>query len=174
MSLKEYRKSRTMGGVAPNSQSKAAVAEAAWRAIFDFIVATAPERNRAIGESGLTPNDARALTSLSQKPGRTMGALAEEWKCDASTATWIVDRLEAKGLAARQPHPTDRRVTLVVLTPLGARTKSRQMEKVYVPPKELLELDIADLVRLRDAVAKLPIPEPNAGRVVVARTRRRT
>lgn len=174
MSLKEPGKSRTMGGMASNSQTKAAVAEAAWRAIFDFIVATAPERNRAIGESGLTPNDARALASLSQKPGRTMGALAEEWKCDASTATWIVDRLEAKGLAARQPHPTDRRVTLVVLTPLGVRTKARQMEKVYVPPQELLELDLADLVRLRDAAAKLPLPEANDSRAVVAaRTRRR-
>lgn len=158
--------------MASNSQAKAAVAEAAWRAIFDFIVATAPERNRAIGESGLTPNDARALTSLSQKPGRTMGSLAEEWKCDASTATWIVDRLEAKGLAARKPHPTDRRVTLVVLTRLGVRTKARQMENVYVPPKELLELDLADLVRLRDAAAKLPLPEASRA-VVAARPRRR-
>ncbi len=145
-----------MAGMDPNSQTKAAVAGEAWRAIFDFIVATAPERNRAIGESGLTPNDARALSSLSQKPGRTMGSLAEEWKCDASTATWIVDRLEAKGLAGRRSHPTDRRVTLVVLTTLGVRTKARQMERIYVPPKELLELDLADLVRLRDAVAKLP------------------
>jgi DNA-binding MarR family transcriptional regulator len=159
--------------MAPSAQTKAAVAEEAWRAIFDFIVATAPERNRAIGESSLTPNDARALTSLSQKPGRTMGSLAEEWKCDASTATWIVDRLEAKGLAARRPHPTDRRVTLVVLTPLGVRTKARQMAKVYVPPKELLELDLADLVRLRDAVAKLPLPGANLAAVNPGPTRRR-
>jgi DNA-binding MarR family transcriptional regulator len=160
--------------MAANAQTKAAVAEQAWRAIFDFIVATAPERSRAIGEAGLTPNDARALSGLGQKPGRTMGSLADEWKCDASTATWIVDRLEARGLAARKPHPTDRRVTLVVLTPLGVRTKARQMEKVYVPPKELLELDLADLVRLRDAVAKLPFTGGNSGRAVVAlRSRRR-
>jgi DNA-binding MarR family transcriptional regulator len=146
-----------MTRTARNSQTKAAVAAEAWRAIFDFIVATAPERNRAIGESTLTPNDARALQSLSQKPGRTMGSLAEEWKCDASTATWIVDRLEAKGLAERRSHPTDRRVKLVGLTSVGARMKTRQMERVYIPPRALLGLDLADLVTLRNAVAKLPI-----------------
>ena len=146
-----------MTSVARNSQKKAAVAAEAWRAIFDFIVATAPERGRAIGESGLTPNDARALQSLSQKSGRTMGSLADEWKCDASTATWIVDRLEAKGLAERRAHPTDRRVKLVGLTPRGMRIKVSQTAHAYVPPRALLQLDIADLVALRNAVVKIRI-----------------
>lgn len=122
---------------------------------MDFIIATAPERNRAIGESGLTPNDARSLLTLRHTPGRTMGSLAEEWKCDASTATWIVDRLEAKDLAERRPHATDRRVKLVALTPLGLRALAKQKEKSYLPPRELLELDMEDLVTLRNAVAKL-------------------
>src|SRR3989442_6882130 len=103
-------------------QTKATLAAEAWRSIFDFIVATAPQRNRYIGESGLTPNDARALSSLSARSGRTMGALAEEWKCDASTATWIVDRLEAKGLVERPPHATDRPAKLLVLTRRRPRT----------------------------------------------------
>jgi hypothetical protein len=30
------------------------------------------------------------------------------------------------------------------------------MERVYVPPRALLDLDLADLVALRDAVTKLP------------------
>ena len=132
------------------------LAAQAWRAIFDFIVATAPQRSRHLGEIGLTPNDARTLQSVSLQPGRTMGSLAEEWRCDASTATWIVDRLEAKGLVQRRPHPTDRRARLVVLTAKGARLKARQMERMYVPPTELLHLDLADLLALRDATAKLP------------------
>jgi MarR family transcriptional regulator, organic hydroperoxide resistance regulator len=143
----------------PNAR-KAAVAAEAWRAIFDFIVATAPQRNRYIGESGLTPNDARALTSLSSSDGRTMGSLAEEWKCDASTATWIVDRLEQRGLAERRPHPTDRRARLVLLTARGARLKASNMERMYVPPPALLELDLPDLVALRDAVARLAPIKP--------------
>jgi DNA-binding MarR family transcriptional regulator len=142
------------------SRRKAAVAAEAWRALFDFIVETAPERNHAIGESGLTPNDARTLQSLRRDPGRTMGSVAAEWKCDASTATWIVDRLEAKGLVERRSQPTDRRVTLVALTPLGERVKAKQIRGIYVPPRALLELDLEDLVALRDAAAKL-----SAGRI---------
>lgn len=152
------KKLRRPGGPqsAGNPQTKGPIAADAWRAIFDFIVATAPERNRSIGEFGLTPNDARALQSLSRDPGRTMGSLAQEWKCDASTATWIVDRLEAKGLAVRRPHTGDRRVKLVGLTKSGARVRTRQTKRAYQPPRALLELDLADLVALRDAAAKLP------------------
>src|SRR5438270_13324254 len=104
-----------MAAMSSPTPKKATLAAEAWRAIFDFIVATAPQRNRYIGESGLTPNDARALTSLSREVGRTMGSLAEEWKCDASTATWIVDRLEDRGLGQRLPQPTDRRARLGML-----------------------------------------------------------
>ena len=136
------------------SSTKTALAAEAWRAIFDFIIATAPQRNRYIGESGLTPNDSRALSSLGPQ-GRTMGSLAEEWKCDASTATWIVDRLEQRGLAERRPHPTDRRARLVVLTPAGARLRAKTTARMYIPPPQLLELDLADLVSLRDAARKL-------------------
>jgi DNA-binding MarR family transcriptional regulator len=39
-----------------------------------------------------------------------MSQLADEWLCDASNATWIVDRLEERGLAERETTPTDRRV----------------------------------------------------------------
>src|SRR5216683_4319139 len=155
MSMKEAAEVRYDGSMPRVPQTKAALAAEAWRAIFDFIVATAPQRNRYIGESGLTPNDARALSSLTASSGRTMGSLAEEWKCDASTGTWIVDRLEAKGLVERRPHATDRRVKLVVLTPRGSRTKAKQMERMYIPPRELLDLDLDDLVTLRSAVAKL-------------------
>jgi DNA-binding MarR family transcriptional regulator len=82
--------------------------------------------------------------------------------CDASNATWIVDRLEERGLAERTPSPTDRRVKLVVLTALGERTRERVMEAMFQPPRELLELSRRDLEALREAVVKLPVggPEP--------------
>src|SRR6267143_1066144 len=52
----------------------------------------------------------------------------------------------------------DRRVKLVVLTPRGSRTKAKQLERMYIPPRELLDLDLNDLVTLRSAVAKLSHP----------------
>ena len=145
----------TLLGMARRSTSKTSLAADAWRGIFDFIVATAGHRMTILARLGLTPNDSRALGSLDPAIGRTMRELAREWRCDASTATWIVDRLEAKGLAERRAHPTDRRVKLVVLTPTGERTKAEMIAETYKPPSELLELDRAELAALRDATLPL-------------------
>ena len=84
-----------------------------------------------------------------------MRSLATEWGCDASTATWIVDRLETRGLAERRAHATDRRVRLVVLTPEGARIRERMLRGTYAPPPELLQLETTELLALRDATASL-------------------
>jgi DNA-binding MarR family transcriptional regulator len=142
--------------MASTRRDKATLATDAWRAIFDFVVATANHRNRVLAHLGLTPNDARTLSSLPEERGRTMRSLATEWEIDASTATWIVDRLEAKGLAERRSHPNDRRVTLVVLTKAGAHTRNELLAGTYAPPPELLDMTRDDLEALRDAAAKLP------------------
>jgi DNA-binding MarR family transcriptional regulator len=142
------------------SASKEDIAAEAWRPLADFFFKTVKHRSRVLGRHGLTPGDARALSSLDPKQGRTMRALAEEWTCDASNATWMVDRLEERGLAERRNLPSDRRVKLVVLTSRGQRLRARLMEAMYRPPPELLQLDRADLEALRDAASKLPLAEP--------------
>jgi DNA-binding MarR family transcriptional regulator len=138
----------------PNAP-KAAIAADAWKNVFDFVVATVDHRIGVLARLGLTPNESRALGSLDPALGRTMRSLAGEWLCDASTATWIVDRLEAKGLAERRPHPTDRRVRLVVLTARGVQTKAEMIAGTYAPPDILLDLDRHELIALRDATAPL-------------------
>jgi DNA-binding MarR family transcriptional regulator len=140
----------------PQKEEKRALAASAWRPFARFFFDTARHRQRILGAEGLTPNDARALWTLEADAGRTMGELADQWACDASNATWIVDRLEERGLAERRGVPEDRRVKSVVLTALGARTRDRVLEQFFEPPPELLELDRSDLLALRDAVAKLP------------------
>ncbi len=141
----------------PDMAGKERAAREAWRAIFDFIMATSAERNAALGRAGLTPNDARTLASIAPiAGGRSMRSLADEWRCDASTVTWIVDRLEARGLAERRPHPSDRRSRLVALTPAGGKLWSQIERAVYRPPKGLLELSERDLRAMRDAVMNLP------------------
>jgi len=134
---------------------KADLAHRAWRLMFDFLIRTSPQRTKSLGRRGLTPNDSRALASLDPERGRTMRSLAEEWECDASNATWIVDRLERFGLAERRTVPRDRRVKLVVLTPKGRRLKAELMEEFHTPPPELLELDDSDLQALHRALEKL-------------------
>jgi DNA-binding MarR family transcriptional regulator len=145
------------------SRSKSALAAEAWRSIFDFIVLTADHRNAVLARLGLTPNDSRALMTLDAEVGRTMHSLAAEWECDASTATWIIDRLEAKGLAERRSHPPDRRVKLVVLTSVGVDTCNEMLAATYTPPPELLEMDVAGLAALRDATTSLPRRRGSSG-----------
>jgi DNA-binding MarR family transcriptional regulator len=137
-------------------RDKAALAAEAWRLFFDFFLLTRPERECALQDLELTPNDARALGMLDPVHGHTMRSLAEAWACDASNATCMVDRLEQRGLAERRSLPDDRRVKLVVLTPEGARTRAALIEAIYKPPPALVELPRASLEALRDAAAKLP------------------
>jgi DNA-binding MarR family transcriptional regulator len=136
--------------------SKRALAAEVWQRIFGFLISTRRHRDVVLERLGLTPNDAKALNTLRLDEGRSMRSLADEWLCDASNATWMVDRLEERGLAERRTVPSDRRVKLVQLTPEGARVQQRMLEGMTEPPPELLELDRVELEALLALLAKLP------------------
>ena len=139
--------------------SKNDLAAQAWRPLARFFFDTVRHRQRILSQEGLTPNDIRALIVLDPSRGRTMSELAEAWSCDASNATFIVDRLEERTLAERRTVPSDRRLKLVVLTDRGAEIRSRVLERFFQPPPELLELTRADLEVLREAASRLPVTE---------------
>ena len=135
---------------------KAAIAAEAWGALLDL---TMGQRNRffhILQEFGLTPGDLRALRALDQEIPRPMRTLARAWACDPSNVTWMVDRLERRGLVERRMMPSDRRVKMVALTPLGASTKAELFTRLQEPPADFLALDRATLQVLRDALARLP------------------
>lgn len=132
-----------------------------WQRLFNFIVATVPQRDRLLRTLGLTPAESRALHALGAESGRTMRSLAAEWECDPSNATWLIDRLAKKDLVRRRSVPTDRRKREVVLTPKGSRLKARLIKGVGAAPPELVTLDRASLQRLYDAVQALPQPPEN-------------
>ncbi|MFY9586842.1 MAG: MarR family transcriptional regulator, partial [Actinomycetota bacterium] len=134
---------------------KTALAGEAWRELFDFFIGSRKERDPVIAKHQLTANDAKGLWSLSLTEGKTMGALAAEWTCDASNATWIVDRLEKRGLAERRAAAGDRRVKMVVLTPLGQKTRDAIMASFYEPPEALLALSRDELESLRRIAVRL-------------------
>jgi DNA-binding MarR family transcriptional regulator len=137
-------------------RTKAAVAAEAWAVLLDL---TMGQRNRffaILQEFGLTPGDLRTLSALDQEPPRPMRTLARAWACDASNVTWMVDRLESRGLVERRTLPSDRRVKTVALTPLGASTKTELLTRLQEPPADFLALDRATLQALRDALARLP------------------
>jgi DNA-binding MarR family transcriptional regulator len=148
------------------------VAERVWRLMFELLMRSAPQRTGELARRGLTPNDSRALFSLAADEGRAMRSLAEEWGCDPSNATWIVDRLEKLGLAQRRTVLHDRRVKLVVLTAKGAQLRAELLREFHRPPPELAELGREDLVILGRLLEKLsparaadpgaPAPRPSA------------
>ena len=136
-------------------RSRTAAAKRAWKLMFDYFMATSPQRAEALAGRGLTPNDARALWSLDGAEGRPIGALAKAWRCDPSNATFIVDRLVRAGYALRSESPTDRRVKLVLLTDEGSRTKQELMGAYLSPPADLTALPVEDLETLVDILEKL-------------------
>lgn len=117
------------------------------------------QRNRflvILSEFDLTPGDLRALSVLDPEHSRPMGSLAQAWACDASNVTWMVGRLETRGLVERRTHPTDRRMRTVALTERGAQTKADLFARLRLPPDDLLTLDRDTLQSLRTNLAKLP------------------
>jgi len=65
--------------------------------------------------------EALALLSFTRTGAMPMGRMGERLQVHPTSVTNTVDRLEAEGLVTRIPHPTDRRTTLVEITP-GGRT----------------------------------------------------
>jgi DNA-binding MarR family transcriptional regulator len=132
-----------------------AMAREVWRAMFELLIRSAPARTKSLSRRGLTPNDSRALFSLDLQIGRSMRSLADEWQCDPSYATSIVDRLEALGLVARQVVSHDRRIKLVMLTRRGHKTRRDLLKEFHRPPAEFAALDRADLEALARVLARM-------------------
>jgi DNA-binding MarR family transcriptional regulator len=110
---------------------------------------------RAHQVTGLNPGAIKALQSLDPVSPRTMGSLADAWRCDASNVTWLVDRLEERGLVERRTSPIDRRVKTVVMTDAGLALR-RDLDAIWSqPPDQVQALDNDDLIGLARILRKL-------------------
>ncbi|MEU9834332.1 MarR family transcriptional regulator [Streptosporangium sp. NPDC048047] len=130
-----------------------------WEALYDFFMAEHERTLEAVAGLGVSPGDLKALIRLTPGPGEPMRALADMWRCDASTVTWIVDRLQKQGYVERRPHPTDRRVKVVALSDAGEELRDRILRRFYRPPAVLSELSPGELAALHRVAARLAPPE---------------
>lgn len=72
--------------------------------------------------TGLTYARMRLLGVLKQKGPQIMSVLGDELVVSPRNITVLVDALEGSGLVRRNAHPTDRRATIIELTPEGVET----------------------------------------------------
>jgi DNA-binding MarR family transcriptional regulator len=79
--------------------------------------------------SGLTRSQWQVLTYLARNEGISQSGLAELLDVEPITLCRIVDKLQAFGLIERHPHPSDRRVWTLHLTP-AAHPKLMQVREL--------------------------------------------
>jgi DNA-binding MarR family transcriptional regulator len=89
--------------------------------ILQLVVLLNEDMTQRLARDGLTTSRTHLLWELRHLGPTTQRTLAEALKVSARTITGLVDGLVATGFVTRQPHPTDRRATLVTFTPHGAR-----------------------------------------------------
>ena len=136
---------------------KDADAAAAWASLLQLFLGVQPARFHAIAaREGITDRAIRALLHLGTGEPKTMRELAEDWLCDASNVTGIVDGLEARGYATRELHAEDRRVKLVRLTPAGVKARERIVAELATPSPALLALGADELRQLRQILERVP------------------
>ncbi len=103
-------------------------------------------------DRGLTYARMRLLGALHCHGPQIMTSISDGLGVTRRNVTALVDALEEEGLVRRRPHPTDRRATVIELTPEGERTTDamydEHREAVAELFAELSEEDQRELIRL--------------------------
>ncbi len=114
------------------------------------------ERMAALGARlQLSPGVIKTLMRLGKKDGVSMGEMARGIGVDPSYITALVDDLDTRGLARREPAPYDRRVKIIVLTDAGRAVAADIDQVLSVPPAAFESLSQAELRQLRDLLDKV-------------------
>jgi DNA-binding MarR family transcriptional regulator len=101
------------------------------------------DMDSSLGELGLTPARAHLLWELFQRGPSAQRVLADALGVTPRNVTGLVDGLERTGYVTRQPHPVDRRSTLVSLTDHGTEVTA-QMQKGQEHFARLLFAELTD------------------------------
>ncbi len=111
----------------------------------------------------LSPGVIKMLMRLSKEDGVSMGDVARAIGVDPSYITALVDDLDQRGLARREPAPYDRRVKIIVLTDEGRRVGEEINAILSVPPAAFNALSQAELRELRTLLDKILGAMPETG-----------
>ena len=89
---------------------------------LELAVLVNEDMDRALAADDLTRSRAHVLWELHHRGPVPQRTLADALDMSARNITGIVDALVATGFVTREPHPTDRRATLVTPTEKGRHT----------------------------------------------------
>ena len=114
---------RMLLGMAPADDVIPEPVAAAEPALDELLMGAARALRRrwshGLGPVDLSPHDGRALRVVGRHGPTRLGVVAEHLRIAPRSATDVIDRLEERGLVAREPDPDDRRAMNVRLTPQG-------------------------------------------------------
>jgi DNA-binding MarR family transcriptional regulator len=96
--------------------------EATLDRILELTVLLGRDMTDFLAREGLTEPRVHLLWQLQQRGPCTQRTLAADLHVTPRTITALVDGLVATGFVTRQPHPSDRRATLVTFTQRGHTT----------------------------------------------------
>lgn len=141
---------------------KEPAAHGAWRAI-QALMLTGEGHSRlqdVCQALDLTPAAMKLLLVLSAG-SLPMRDLVVRFRCDPSYMTSVVDVLERRGMARREPNPTDRRAKTVVVTEEGRQVVARAQVLMSVPPSSFEVLSPTEQRQLRDLLVRVIDAEPD-------------
>jgi DNA-binding MarR family transcriptional regulator len=93
--------------------------------IFELSTLLSTLTETALAERGLTTARAEIIWRIHQHGPMVQRELSQVLRCTPRHVTGLVDSLQGQGWVERRPHPTDRRATLVHLTPHGESAATR-------------------------------------------------
>jgi DNA-binding MarR family transcriptional regulator len=96
--------------------------------VLELALLVNADMTRGLAARGLTEARTRLLWELLQRGPSTQRELADALHVSPRNVTGLVDALVATGFVSREPHPSDRRATLVRFTEHGADV-ARSLER---------------------------------------------
>ena len=111
-----------------------------WPTMVEFLLAMRNWWVALCADLDLTAAQGHALRVLDPKRPVAMSALADALVCDNSNVTGIVDKLESRGLIARQGSDLDRRVKQLAVTEKGAQVRDQLIAGAMKAPAAIASL----------------------------------
>ncbi len=133
----------------PSAAARAEVVEL----LFEYVDTLRVHFEAVAEKHGLTSVQAKVLMFLDE--ATPMNRIADTLCCDPSNITGVVDRLEERGLLAREEAPTDRRMKLLHVTSAGKKMRDAFAHALFADVPGMKGLSPAQVADLHRSLARL-------------------